>query len=406
MSSIVTLSVIACWTLVFLGFRGKLRDAWCEPILRRPALVIESDDWGPAGNAHALALQEIAECLRAYSDREGRHPVMTLGIILATVDVEALVASADDTYHRVTLEHESVQPVREAMLDGVAGGVFALQLHGLEHYRVASLLAAAGTLPTVQEWLRSKPFPDTEALPSHLQSRWTDASTLPSRGLDTEEIERGVKDEMALFESVFGERARVYVPTTFVWPRQLEAELAREGVEVMITPGFRCGRRAADGSPEATDEHYLNGDCRYVGMRYLVRDIYFEPAMGHTAWQTIGKIRTNATLGRPSLLETHRNNFTRDKQQCAASLNQLHQLLADACRIPEMAFVSSLDLAHSYAGSGPIGIETRFGPRISIALRRLMTARRFYKLAWLTGLAFAIYPAMYILGRPRPTAID
>ena len=35
-------------------------------------------------------LMEIADCLRSFSDAEGNHPVMTLGVVLATADVEAM----------------------------------------------------------------------------------------------------------------------------------------------------------------------------------------------------------------------------------------------------------------------------------------------------------------------------
>ena len=35
--------------LVFLYARRGILAAWREPVLRRPILIIESDDWGLAG---------------------------------------------------------------------------------------------------------------------------------------------------------------------------------------------------------------------------------------------------------------------------------------------------------------------------------------------------------------------
>ena len=67
---------------ILLWYRRKLVARWREPVLEHPVLIIESDDWGagpvepqakappPRGHAHA-------------KDCTGRHPVMTLGLVLA-----------------------------------------------------------------------------------------------------------------------------------------------------------------------------------------------------------------------------------------------------------------------------------------------------------------------------------
>ena len=61
--------------------------------------------------------------------------------------------------------------------DGMARGVFALQLHGLEHFWPPTLMASGAA--AVAAWLRQPVPATTERLPSHLQSRWVDAGTLP-----------------------------------------------------------------------------------------------------------------------------------------------------------------------------------------------------------------------------------
>ena len=175
---------------------------------------------------------------------------------------------------------------------------------------------------------------------------------------------------------------------------------------MLITPGFRCYRRAADGSPEPDGEHYLNGDHRHGSLLSLVSDIYFEPVMGHTAQQVVFKILNNVALGRPALLETHRINFTLNGDQCAASMAELRELLTLVSRIPDIAFTSSQDLGQSYDGCGPVAVDTRVGRRLGFALRRMLKISRFRKIAWIMGLVIAIYPAMHLFCRSGTVGRD
>jgi hypothetical protein len=102
-------------------------------------------------------------------------------------------------------------PVVKALRDGEEQGVFALQLHGLEHYWPAVLVESRD--PEVRQWLAQKEIPSTESLPPHLQSRWIDAAVLPSSSLPTQDIEAAAAEETALFAKVVGGRPRwSYLP--------------------------------------------------------------------------------------------------------------------------------------------------------------------------------------------------
>src|SRR4051794_14413581 len=105
---------------------------------------------------------------------------MTLGVILAGPDGARIRSNHSLTYPRMTLADERLPTVREAMLHGEHAGVFSLQLHGMEHFWPATLLHASSTDASVRAWLTSEAPAATEALPSHLQSRWIDSSRLPS----------------------------------------------------------------------------------------------------------------------------------------------------------------------------------------------------------------------------------
>ena len=62
--------------LLFYAWRGIVA-AWREPVLKRPILIIESDDWGAGPDEQAAALKQISHLLEKFADHERRRPVMT-----------------------------------------------------------------------------------------------------------------------------------------------------------------------------------------------------------------------------------------------------------------------------------------------------------------------------------------
>ena len=57
---------------------------------------------------------------------------MSLALVLAVPD--GLAIAADGRYHRVCLDHPYFASIMSALREGQARGVFALQLHGMEHF--------------------------------------------------------------------------------------------------------------------------------------------------------------------------------------------------------------------------------------------------------------------------------
>src|SRR3569623_1085454 len=108
-----------------------------------------------------------------------------------------IAASRFTDYHALTRADERFEAVHMAMQAGIEAGVLAPQLHGQCHYWPPALLAAARKETAVSDWLAAPEPAATEALPSALQSRWVDASDLPSRALPTVAIEQAVAVETA-----------------------------------------------------------------------------------------------------------------------------------------------------------------------------------------------------------------
>jgi hypothetical protein len=370
---------------VILYYRRGLLAAWREPVLRHPVLIIESDDWGAGPVAsQAAALNRLLDVLARYRDRNGRHPVMTLALVLAVPDGPAI--QRDGRYHRRLLDEPLFEPVRQAIERGRAAGVFALQLHGLEHYWPDALMASSD--PSVRAWLVEASPGTTERLPSHLQSRWVDASVLPSRPLDPSVIDAAVTAETALYQRLFGGPPRVAVPPTFVWTEGVEQAWSRAGVEFVVTPGLRSACRNAAGLPDCDSGPFHNNQPG-LGVTYLVRDDYFEPDRDHRAERGLASLANKWAQRRPCLLETHRSNFISGDDSAARNLVEVDRLYVLALEhYPGLRFVSTEELGRELKEGKPAVVDQRFSARLTAWLGRARALSGFWRAARVTGLAW------------------
>jgi len=379
--------LLAVWVvsaaLVLGCYRHALARLWREPVLRVPVLIVESDDWGAGPLAQAEALQRIGDVLQGHRDAAGRTPVMSLALVLAVPDGPAIARTGQ--YRAVELDAPCFAPIRQALQEGAARGVFALQLHGMEHYWPPTLMASAD--PAVQAWLRQPVPATTEDLPSPLQSRWVDARTLPSRSLGVAEIEDAVAAEVQAYARIVGEPPRVVVPPTFVWTREVEQAWADAGLRCVVTPGWRYPARGADGLPCGDEGPITNGDCSgEIG--YLVRTDYFEPARGRGAAHALGVFERKTAEGRPCLLENHRDNFIVDAKTRDQALAELDALLAAVRqRQPDVRFMSTWELHTIVQRQDPEWLVAGTRERIGFVWERLRSQGRLWKLLRLLGVA-------------------
>jgi hypothetical protein len=384
-------AVLLLWVCTLTGalwsYRRDLAALWAEPVMRYPVLIFESDDWG-AGPAEeqAAALNYLVDLLTQHMDHAGRHPVMTLALVLAVPD--GLAISRDRQYHRQCLDAPVFAPVLAAIERGRAAGVFSVQLHGLEHYWPASLMAS--TDPNVRAWLETPAPAMTEQLPSHLQSRWVDASELPSSPLPVEQVNAAVAEEVALFQRVLGEKPRVAVPPTFVWNEAVENAWARQGIEFVVTPGLRSACRNAAGLPDCDTGPLHN--AQGGRLTYVVRDDYFEPERGHLAKQALGALDRKWAQGRPCLLEIHRSNFIRGKQGCRESIAVVQDALSQSlARYPDVRFMATAELGEAMRRGDSARIEHRLSVRFAAWCTRLTLLPGFRRWAKLTGIYWLLF---------------
>lgn len=380
--------LLLLWLGVMLAFAAPLVARWREPVLTCPVLIIESDDWGAGSLAQADALSRLSALLQSVRDRTGRAAVMTLGVVLDVPDGARIAASGCAEYHALSLADARFDGVRAAMQRGMAAGVFVPQLHGQCHYWPAAVMAAAQTDGVVRDWLCAPEPAATEDLPSHLQSRWVDAASLPSHALPVDAIQRAVVAEASAYQALFGERPQVAVATTFVWNHAVEAAWREAGVDVIITPGRRSTCRNARGQPACVDATMLAGERSLAGPTYLVRDVYFEPALGHDTQRVAEGLQQRTRQGRACLVETHRFNFLRAAEASFSALQIALQRALAAC--PDLRFITPQELATALNACDAAWVETRMRPRLRAWCARLDDIPRFRRIAQLTGLALPL----------------
>jgi hypothetical protein len=386
--TLLGLAVMGSWCAVIARYRREIRARWVEPAFCRPILVFESDDWGAGPQAQADALRQIARILAEFSDREGRHPVMTLGIVLEVPDGKAFTAQPN-LYTPLGLDAPIFADVRATMADGVAAQVFEPQLHGACHYWPAALMAAARECVEIANWCRMDSPPMTERLPSPLQSRWTDASTLPSRPLDDQAVADAVAAELAAFERILGVKPRVAVPMTFLWTAAVERAWREQGIEIIITCGQRATQRDGAGELAGVDRRMVTGERADGQQLYLVRDAYFEPARGHRPERVTQSLLERRRLGRACLVETHRENFLVDPQ---GSMQALRAAIRDVlANVPAVAFLTPASIARALAEPESGLVEHRSWKRLVTLARRMREVDGFRRAARITGLGLLLW---------------
>lgn len=376
--------------LLLLWCHGAtLKSLWSEPVLRHPILVFESDDWGPADPVHARRLQQLADILQGYQDSKGHHPVMTLGVVLAIPDRRYML-ERNGEYIALTMADGQFSVMREVIERGVGCGVFSLQLHGKEHYWPPSLIKVAKKDEAVAAWLHGE-YPRTELLPPFLQSRWIDASTLPSHALANTEIEAAVNEEVALFTQIFNRAPTVVVPPTFVWTAAVERVWALRGIRILVTPGRRFEQRDERGKVSGSNAIIRNGMRSPDGMIYVVRDDYFEPAKGHRAEHALAALQLKTRCGRPTLLETHRFNYVDDSAATERAYAELSALINNALQVyPNLRFVSTEVLGNAMLDKQDELIEGRGLARVLVWCWRVRQEAAVWRLTRLVGLSWVL----------------
>jgi len=368
--------------ILLLVYGGEFKRLWLEPMLHHPVVIFESDDWGVGPKEQVSALGDLLELFLHYRDQKHHHPVLTLGMVLAEPDVEKIKIDSQ-TYFRRDLSDENYRDLVQVINKGQKLEVFSVHLHGMEHFWPDSLMNAIHQ-EDVRHWLFGTNDGEriTENLPSFLQSRWCDTSILPSLELKEVEIKKAIEAEKDCFKSVFEIEPTVVVPPTFVWTEAVIKQYVSQEIHLFVTPGRQYIGRDAESNLQENGRTFYNGDTDHGNNAfYLVRDVYFEPRLGHKADRVLTDIIDRTDCARPSLIEMHRFNFLSDKQNSLNELKSLLDIISE--QLPQTLFLSVEELANVYM-SNDLKLHS-FLERFWIWIKRIQLFLQYKRLAKYSG---------------------
>jgi len=380
---------------------GRRARLWAGFRCAEPVVVLESDDWGlrrRAARAEVAAwgrpsdwadeqsetgpdLDRLAEVLARHQDPEGRAAVLTMNVIAANPDREAIEADAFARYHDLPVDQTMAADVRAALRAGVEAGIFSLQLHGRSHMDTDQWLAdLRADHPGARALFRAGvdgglSLSTDEGWRYHTEFlAWPDG-----RARSRADLTAWLAPAMDTIERLAGRRPRSAVAPHYVLTDEAQAAWRALGIEYV--EGAERGVRPG-GRPDGVSHLGKEGPH---GMVHLTRTVRFDPRpqrQGHHGAQTAVSLRRCFDQGLPAVIDTHRINYTGPWATGAAQ--ELDDLLAVA-DAAGARYLTTPELGDAVTNDG------RFLDAVTGAPRRLRPAGRTAR-----GLARPL------LGRARP----
>lgn len=308
----------------------------------RKIVVIESDDWGairmpnlaiktrvnslysqffdsPYYRYDTLArekdLSSLFDVLTSYKDKNGRHPVVTANSIMVNPDFQK-IKSDNFEHYSFELFTDSIRRYYDERVfnvweEGIKSNIFYPQLHGREHVDVTRWMNALQNkqevylklfdygIYAVDDALNAKKKNLTAALDfTDTEDEYQKANTL--------------LEACGIFYEVFGYRSASFIAPSYTWGNAVEQILQEQGIR------FLQGTRSQKVPLESKNGDYLYkkhflGQKNTLNQRYLVRNVFFEPALHKENYEVIGdvinRIKWSFAFKRPAIISSHRLNF-------------------------------------------------------------------------------------------------
>jgi len=351
-----------------------LKNNWKGWLTNRKIVVFESDDWGSirmpshesyqwlVKNGYPIAqrpqerydalesaddLQDLFDVLTSFTDFSGRHPTFTFNTIMTNPDFAKIKAAGytryfgepfTETYQKYAAHQKSFKTFQR----GIKAGVFYPQYHGNEHINIA-------------RWMKQLQNEDSDSRKVfHLGMAGITAKQKPKLGnqilvaydFDSEQQRQAQISSLVEgakhFESLFGFRSKSFIAPVYTWHSSFEKELSKIGIKYLQGGKIQI-------QPQGANRRHFLGEKNIHGQSYLVRNVYFEPAL-HTrdiVGQTLDYIGSAFLMRKPVIISSHRFNYVGfiDKQNKKKGLCQLKRLLqAILKRWPDVEFMTSPEL--------------------------------------------------------------
>lgn len=346
---------------------------------RDKLIVFESDDWGsirmPSKNSFerleksgldlrsadaerynlndTLATSHDLECLfevlSLTRDGNGHTAVFTPLTIVANPDFKKIIESGFKEYFSepftITLKrYKGCEHSFDLWKEGIEKRIFAPQLHGREHLNVTA-------------WMKALQIGDKDTLSAFNEEIWGfvphDYPTIDYQAafllgnVDELTYHRKVLEEgLVLFKNLFGYKAEYFVPPNGPFNNSLNKTLVKNGIKYRYASSIQ---NETLGNRESRKIIHWLGQKDKVGLRYILRNCFFEPSHEGKDWvgSCMNDIKIAFAWHKPAIVSTHRVNFigslnpaNRDR-----GLKQLNQLLHEILKAwPDVTFLTTAEL--------------------------------------------------------------
>lgn len=352
--------------------------------VKKPFLVIESDDWGairipnPAVQKNLLHQQLIKEedpfsqfdCLESagdlqalydvlgqFKDHRNNSPVLTANMVISNPDFEAIRKANFQSYFWEPFNHtyERYYPgqnTESKLFEGIKWGYLQPQFHAMEHLNVAEWMnkLRAGDEAFHRAFTQSCYAIDD---PNKSNNRTNLMATYDYNGqLELTALKERIQEGLALFQSTFSFKSCSTVAPCYVWNEEIESIWQEQDIKVIQGSKFQQYKDPNTG--------LLKRKWRYstqrnpAGQIYFVRNVLFEPALNQNInWveKALESIAIAFFWGKPAIIGSHRINYVGglSEKNRSNSLSQLEALLtAVVKKWPDVNFISSAELSNTF----------------------------------------------------------
>lgn len=349
---------------------------------KRKIVVIESDDWGSIRMASKEAynyflnkgyavdkchynrndmlesnsdIESLMEVLDTYQDSMGNTAIFTLNNVVANPDFEKIKSSDFQQYHyepfTETLKHyPNHNKVFNLQQEGKEKGLFSVQFHGREHVNVDNWLGHLRMRdPIAFSALEKNMFTVHKDVEGSSKTEFLNTYSVGFEGKEINHSE-SVNDGLRLFDQIWGHRSPTMIAPTYVWNDAIEANAYINNVRWM--QGSYVQRLPKILSTGISKKRHFLGQRNKTGMRYLIRNVVFEPSSKpQIDWvnEAMNEIETAFSMRKPAIICSHRVNyigglFEKNRSHNLKLLAQLFALLIK--KHPSIEFMSSDQLGY------------------------------------------------------------
>lgn len=320
--------------------------------LKMQGLDLESFDTARYNINDTLAsqydLERLFEVLYNVKDKNGHPCVFTALSVVANPDFTTIRANDFQEYFyepfTTTLKrYFPNQNVFGLWKEGIENRIFLPQFHGREHLNVAAWMKALKTGQRATHLAFNEGMwgfaPDVESalkVSNQAAFQLTDISDLAGH-------KKILIEGLNLFESIFGYRAKYFVPPNGMINNSLNQVLAGNGISLRSTSILQKESIGLGKTKKVV--HWL-GQKDASGIRYIIRNCVFEPSQTSkdAVDSCLNDINISFRWKRPAIINSHRVNYigVHNSKNSENSLLMLKSLLKEVKRNwPDAEFMTT-----------------------------------------------------------------